>query len=195
MMYAAGLTAREISEHCKRGVATIHAHFQSREKYEPGTRERHEAALAARGPDRPSTRWRSRLAEVKQFVADYGKLPKSNGDKTEASLHGWLLEQRRSYRRQQMSYPKIVLLEELTGWNCDSHQESLDRQWEDKLAQLETYVNQHGQMPRYRTFASEDERALGVWLHKQHQRRAEGKIAGWRHVALDEAVPGWRSRA
>lgn len=40
-----------------------------------------------------------------------------------------------------MSYPKIVLLEELTGWNCDSHQESLDRQWEDKLAQLETYVN------------------------------------------------------
>lgn len=151
--------------------------------------------FAGRGPDRPSTRWRSRLAEVKQFVADYGKLPESNGDKTEASLHGWLLEQRRSYRRQQMSYPKIVLLEELTGWNCDSHQESLDRQWEDKLAQLETYVNQHGGMPRYRTFASEDERALGVWLHKQHQRRAEEKIAGWRHVALDGAVLGWRSRA
>lgn len=195
MMYAVGLTVREISEHCKRDVATIHAHFQAREKYEPGTRERHEAALAARGPDRPSARWRSRLAEAKQFVAERDRMPESGGGEAEASLHGWLLEQRRSYRRRQMSYPKIVLLEELAGWNRDSRQEILDQQWEGKLSNLETFVNQYGSMPRYKTFASEDERVLGVWLHKQHQLRAEGRITQWRHVALDEAAPGWRSQA
>lgn len=54
MMYAAGLTAREIADRCHQNVATIHAHFQSRERYEPGTRATHEAALAARGADRPT---------------------------------------------------------------------------------------------------------------------------------------------
>lgn len=195
MMYAAGLTVREISEQCHRGVATIHAHFQARERYEPGTRARHEAALAARELDLPTPQWRARLDEAVEFLADNGRLPKASGSEAEISLHGWVARQRRSYWRGQMSRAKVFLLERLGGWKIDSHQESLDRQWEDKLAQLETYVNQHGQMPRYRTFASEDERSLGVWLHKQHQRRAEGKIAGWRHVALDEAVPGWRSRA
>lgn len=48
MMYAAGLTVREIADRCHQNVATIHAHFQSRERYEPGTRAKHEAALEAR---------------------------------------------------------------------------------------------------------------------------------------------------
>lgn len=57
-------TVREIADHCHLGVATVHAHFQVRKKYEPGTRERHEVALASRDPDRPTVRWRKRLSEA-----------------------------------------------------------------------------------------------------------------------------------
>lgn len=55
-MHLAGLTAREIADLCHRGAATVHYHLQRREHYEPGFRSKHEAALAARGKNRPSTR-------------------------------------------------------------------------------------------------------------------------------------------
>lgn len=49
MMYAAGLTVREIADRCHQNCSTIHLHFRVREKYEPGFHARHEAALKARG--------------------------------------------------------------------------------------------------------------------------------------------------
>jgi len=59
-MHLAGLTAREIADLCHRGAATVHYHLQRREHYEPGFRGKHEAALAVRGKNRPSTIWRRR---------------------------------------------------------------------------------------------------------------------------------------
>ena len=110
-MYAAGLTAREIADRCRQNVATIHAHFQSRERYEPGTRATHEAALAARGVDRPTVSWRKLLVEVLEFQKSHGRLPSYDGDDTERRLHRWVLKQRRAYRNNSMSIPKTVLLE------------------------------------------------------------------------------------
>lgn len=56
MMYAAGLTVREIADHCHCNVATIHLHLQVREKYTPGLHTTHAAALARRDPDPPLQR-------------------------------------------------------------------------------------------------------------------------------------------
>lgn len=126
MMYAAGLTAREIADRSHQNVATIHAHFQSRERYEPGTRATHEAALAAKGMDRPSAKWRRILADVLEFQKTHGRLPHYGGDETEQRLHRWVCRQRRAYRSKTISTPKIVLLEDLTGWNTDARQQALD---------------------------------------------------------------------
>lgn len=194
MMYAVGLTVREIADRCHQNVATIHAHFQSRERYEPGTRATHEAALAARGVDRPTISWRKLLAEVLEFQKTHGRLPSHDGDNTERRLHRWVLKQRRAHRNKSMSTPKIVLLEDLTGWNIDAHQQELDETWRARLTSLIDFTAANHQIPRYKNHSTEAERVLGVWLHIQHQKRAEGTMIPWRLEMMDAAFPHWQSR-
>lgn len=194
MMYAVGLTVREIADRCHQNVATIHAHFQSRERYEPGTRATHEAALAARGVDRPTISWRKLLAEVLEFQKTHGRLPSHDGDNTERRLHRWVLKQRRAHRNKSMSTPKIVLLEDLTGWNIDAHQQELDETWRARLTSLINFTAANHQIPRYKNHSTEAERVLGVWLHIQHQKRAEGTMIPWRLEMMDAAFPHWQSR-
>lgn len=194
MMYAAGLTAREIADRCHQNVATIHVHFQARERYAPGTRAKHEDALAARGADRPTIRWRKKLAQVLDFQKIHSRLPHYDGDEAERQLHRWVLEQRRAYRNKSMSTPKIVLLEELCGWNIDVRQQELDEAWRSRLTSLIEFAATYHRTPRYQSYSSEAERVLGVWLHVQHQKRAEGTMMPWRLEMMDDAFNNWQSR-
>lgn len=194
MMYAVGLTVREISDLCHWQCATIHAHFQSRERYKPGTRAKHEAALAARGMDRPTAQWRTNLNEVLEFQKTYSRLPRHHGDDTERRLHRWILKQRRAYRNKSMSIPKTVLLEDLTGWNIDAHQQELDETWRARLTSLIEFAAANHRIPRYKNYSTEAERVLGVWLHVQHQKRAEGALVPWRLEMMDGAFLHWQSR-
>jgi len=172
MMYKAGLTVREIADRCHQNVATVHLHLQVREKYQPGLRAAHESALNDRDPDRPSTKWRKCLEEVIHFQLDHGRLPRNEGG----------------------SQAKEVLLDSLTNWSIDTHQQELDDRWRQKLLDLEDFVYEFGTMPRYKNFSTEREHTLGVWLHNQHQRRAEQKLDEWRLEAINVAIPGWTSR-
>ena len=112
MMYAAGLTVREIADRCHQKRNTVHLHLQVRERHEPGTRARHETALAARDPDRPTTGWRRRLKEAHDFLSAHGMLPRNDADtQIERSLHTWIARQRRAYHRGELSPPKNSSLE------------------------------------------------------------------------------------
>jgi len=194
MMYAAGLTVREIADRCQANVATIHLHLRVREKYAPGLHNTHAAALANRDPDRPSTRWRQRFTEVLAFQETHYRLPSSTAEGVEFSLAQWVALQRNAYRKGGMSTAKIVLLDQLEGWAVDVPQQRRDEHWKGMLEAVRAFVATTGQMPRYKTYASEHEHRLGVWLHRQHQARTENTLPSWRLAALNEAVPGWRSR-
>lgn len=165
-----------------------------REKYEPGTRATHEAALATRGVDRPTISWRKFLAEVLEFQNIHGQLLQHDGDDTERRLHRWVLAQGGAYRNGEMSAPKIILLEGLIGWSIDTHQQELDEAWRAKFTSLIEFTATHKRTPRYQNHSSETERVLGVWLHVQHQKRAEGTLLKWRFKMMDDAVPHWQSR-
>lgn len=195
MMYAAGLTVREIADRCHANAATIHLHLRVREKYAPGLHATHAAALTDRDPDRPSTRWRQRLTEVLAFQKTHHRLPNSTAEGIERLLAQWVALQRNAYRRGSMSAAKIVLLDQLDGWKVDTSQQRRDEHWEAMLDAVRKFVAAIGQMPRYKTYDSEHEHRLGVWLHHQHQARTENTLPAWRLDALDEAVPGWRSRS
>lgn len=193
-MYAAGLTVREISDHCHAVRSTVQRHLQFRERYEPGTQARHETALASRTPGRPSTNWRKRLKEVEAFQAEHGRLPSQTGDVTEVSLNGWVSRQRADYLGGRMSAPKIILLGTLTGWNIDPFKRDLENHWQERLGQLVAYTAETGSYPRWKNYASEHEHAIGIWLHGQRQARTERRLIPHRRQALDAAVPGWTSR-
>lgn len=193
-MYATGLTVREIADRCHANVATVHLHLRVREKHAPGLNAAHAGALAERDPDRPSTRWRQRLADVLAFQDTHHRLPNSTAEGGEFSLAQWVALQRNAYRRGGMSAAKIVLLEQLDVWKVDVSQQRREEHWRNMLEAVSAYVASTGQLPRYKTYASEDEHRLGVWLHHQHQARAENTLLSWRLAALNEAVPGWSSR-
>lgn len=196
-MYAAGLTVREIAEHCHRRDNTVRLHLQIRERHQPGLRAQHQTSLADRGPDRPTTGWRRRLTEAQSFHIERGRLPSYDGEPDERSLHAWIAAQRRANNHGTLPIPKIVLMESLPGWNASPRQQQRRRQlnerWCLRLSQLQDYVAATGQIPRWKRHSSEHERILGVWLHTQTQARSEGSLPQWRLCALDTALPGWHS--
>jgi len=195
MMYTAGLTVKEIADRCHQNPATVGLHLRVREKYSPGFRAKHDAALAARDPDRPKTQWRRRLTEALAFQEAHQRLPRSDGDETESSLARWIADQRSAYAKGQMSVAKIILLDPLTDWHLNTHQRDLDEKWRSQLSALKDFVDSTGRLPRYRKYETEHERILGVWLHNQHQRRSENTLQPWRLTALNDALPSWHSYA
>ncbi len=194
MMFTAGLTAREIADRCKQNIATVHLHLKNREKYEPDFFAKHTAALEARGPHRITTQWRKRVREAQDFHAEYGRLPRSTGEPAEHSLAEWLAEQRRLFERNELPQAKVVLLEPLPDWSINARTKERDMRWRNKLALLVDFVATEQRMPRYRTYATEEEHTLGIWLHNQHQRRSENRIELWKLEALNDVKPKWARR-
>lgn len=195
MMFTAGLTAREIADRCKQNIATVHLHLKNREKYDHNFFAKHTAALEDRGPHRITTQWRRRVKEAQEFHAAHGRLPRSTGKPAERSLAEWIGEQRRLFEREELPQAKIVLLEPLPDWHINARTREHEMRWRNKLALFVDFVAAEQRMPRYRTYATEEEHVLGVWLHNQHQRRTENQLELWKLEALQEVAPDWRSRA
>ena len=190
-MYVAGLTVREIADRCHKNIATIHRHVRVREKYEPGFTAKHEAALKARGTNRPSTIWRRRAREALDFQSINGRLPRSDGDPKERSLYFWLAEQRLQFEHGVLPSTKVYLLRDLKGWDINKNKALLDEKWHARLNALIKFVAEHSRLPQYRSYSTENERQLGVWLHNQRQRRSRGRLPQSRIEELDSAVQNW----
>ncbi|WP_141361803.1 helicase associated domain-containing protein [Glutamicibacter uratoxydans] len=193
MMYRAGLTIREIAEHCHANVATVSLHLKVRDKYEPNLKDESQAALSKRHPDRPTTRWRQTCKQVIEFYAANQRLPERSSTAYENSMHEWLLRQRRSFERNQMSPGKIHLLEDLPGWRINQEKDNNERLWHSNLLSVVKFVNENNRFPKYHNYTSVKEKHLGIWLHNQHQKRSSNKLTNARLAALEECLPGWRS--
>lgn len=193
-MYASGMTVREIADVTGRARSTVHRHLQIRERSCAGLRAVHYAARTARGPDWPSTRWQHRYKEVQDFFRANGRLPAVEGDEVEHDLATWLRSQRTLHRHGALPAIIVTLMDMIPGWDTTPPRTALDDHWRDRLCELVVFVAETGQMPRYKKFSREHEHVLGVWLHTQHQARAEGRLLAWRLEALNASFSGWRSR-
>lgn len=192
-MYMSGMTVREISDFTGRPLSTVQRHLQVREFYDSGIRAVHEAANSARDPGWPTTHWQRRYKATQIFLATNGRLPTASDDEEEASLARWVSHQRALHLRGELPDIQITLMDMLPGWTFRKPLANRDDHWRERLARLQAFVAETGAMPRYKRYDSEHEHGLGVWLHTQHQGRAEGRLRQWRLEALNEALPGWHS--
>lgn len=92
-----------------------------------------------------------------------------------------------------MPSSKVVLLEDLAGWNIRTRQLELDARWREKLSALIEFIASTESVTRYKNYSTEQERVIGVWLHKQHQRRSLNRLVQWRLEMLNVALPRCRS--
>lgn len=187
-MYLSGMTVQEIADFTGRARSTVHRHLQVREKYDGGLRAAHMAAREARGPGWPSVRWQRAYKAVHDFRATHDRLP------NDGALAVWLGTQRSLHNRGLLPAVKVTLMSMIPGWDTPPHTILLDDRWRARCAELEAFVAKHGHWPHYKRHTTEHEHTLGVWLHTQHQARAEGRLTPWRQVELDAAAPGWRSQ-
>lgn len=193
MMYAAGLSAGEISRAVRAPRSTMQQHMVMREIYEPGTRGRHLAAVAARARPLASLHWLGRLEEAREFVAEHGRFPTAT-DTAARPLAAWLQAQRKARTAGGLTAEKLGALDSLGPWKTMAGQAAKDAHWRDRLHDLQIGVATHGRCPRYRRHTDEAEHTLGVWLHIQTQHRANETLPPWRLTALDTAFPhGWHS--
>lgn len=190
-LYAAGWTAREITDITGAPGSTVRRHLQVRREYDGGLLAAHEAARAAAGPQWPTATWRARYAEVQAFVRTHGRFPASTGD--EKPLAAWLAAQRAAHKTGTLPTAHTAALNAIPGWDVSPARAAADQRWQERLAQLHDYVAEHGHWPRWRHHETEHERILGVWLHTQHQWRTENRLLPWRLEALDTTVPGWHA--
>lgn len=193
-MYKSGMTVREISDFTGRPLSTVHRHLQVREIYDDEIRPIHDAANTARGPGWPTTHWQRRYKATQIFLAANGRLPTaSQYEAEEASLARWVAHQRALHIRGELPDIQITLMDMLPGWTYREPSANRDEHWRERLADLQLFVAETVTFPRYKRYDNEHEHSLGVWLHTQHQARAERRLKQWRLEALNQTLPDWHS--
>lgn len=107
------------------------------------------------------------------------------------NLGAWMAYQRTSYRNGTLQAYKCDKLEALgVVWENTSvgkHQE----QWESMLARLVEYRDRVGDCFVPQNYKTEDDKALGLWLHRQRKNIDKGELPLSRQECLEEVGVVW----
>lgn len=161
-------------------------------KAEPGLRDEHKAALLA--VTRQTSAGLQNLADAITFHKAEGRLPTTGGRTArERALGVWLHRRRQDAAAGTLSPTYREGLDTIPGWEVPSSQKSDNKaRWAHRLAELLEYKAAGNDWPRHKNPSSEQERAVGVWLHVQRISHCEGTMTPEREAQLNNAVPGWR---
>ena len=130
------------------------------------------------------------LKEAAAFVATVGRLPQCTGkDPDSDRLAYWVAAQRRNESLGMLSFERAQRLDiTLPGWRKVEPSHELEQQWQASLAGLVARVKELGRLP-----TGTEPSVKWIYLQRKHLR--EGKLHEGREGALNEAVPGWKSRS
>ncbi|WP_236966746.1 helicase associated domain-containing protein [Marisediminicola antarctica] len=129
--------------------------------------------------DRLEQRWLATYGQIRSFRATKGKLPLEAGVGSEATLGGWLRNQRRRHKRGRMPAWQADLLQRIPGFVW----EPAVGAWWVKLELLRAFLEREGRVPRYRSVDA-GERELAAWVHKQRHHFRQGRLRPDRAAAL-----------
>ena len=144
--------------------------------------------------EQPEIIWQQKYNLAKIYYEHYGhcEIPRNfktkdgiNYDETGFDLGVWLVTQRRSYKKDQMNFEKIRLLESINV--------RLEvRDWQQNYSLVKTYYEQYGHCEIPRNFKTKDGInynetgfALGTWLKNQRTAYKKGKLNFERRCLLE----------
>lgn len=134
-----------------------------------------------------------KVAEYRLWLEHHGREPREHGEsRHERELYGWLSRQRAVDRDGTLEPASAVALDGICRWRRPALGQLKADHFDTRLGQFRRYVAAAGRLPTRRPGASEDERALAVWL----QGLRAGDRAIWltpdREAALTTVHPRWR---
>lgn len=125
--------------------------------------------------------WYDRLGEVCAMAEALGRPPRTN-DKAlkHRTAAAWLSAHR---SRPENDWRVIALSENLPEWD-----QSLDKLWDDRLAEVVAFVDANGRLPNQHD-KSRRAKTLGLWISTQ---RKVPRLSEYRLGRLNHYLPGWR---
>ena len=144
---------------------------------------------------RPNTReldrqvtYHAHVKDLATFIAEHGRFPcNSATEHDELQLGGWISAQRMSQSHGKLSAERSELLDRtVPGWQNRTLLSLREQQWQNSLAELKAITSELGRLPHTRT-------PSGLWMHGQRRTLRKGALSKDHELALDAAVPSWRS--
>ena len=133
-------------------------------------------------------RWDVSYEKVELIATQLGSIAAfQESDKESQFLKAWINTQRWTYSQGELSPDRVVLLELIPGWSWekrDIHKQS----WDESVAYLKKYVEQHGEIPRRSTLISGFK--LGEWIKGRRTDYNAGRLSPERTAEL-ESINGW----
>ncbi|OMH32555.1 hypothetical protein [Tersicoccus sp. Bi-70] len=195
LMWMRGLEPREIARLCGVNSWRVDQAIAVRVRRDPtmpGRRlKRHLQPAPATLAQRQE--FKQKLAEYRDWLQRHGREPREHGEnRHERALYGWLSRQRAADRDATLELANAAALDAIGRWRRPALGHLKADHFDTRLEQFRRYVAAAGRLPTRRPGASEDERALAVWL----QGLRAGDRAIWltpeREAALTTVHPGWR---
>lgn len=141
-----------------------------------------------------SPAWRRRIAELTAFVAEHGRMPRQKGgDDAETSIGRWLHAQRGKVAKGILRPQERAALDAVGPWDSRLREIREEARFPARLQAVIDFKARYRRLPSYRNWVSEDESAMGVWLHTLRQAAAGGRLSLMMKTALDRSLPGWDS--
>lgn len=200
LMYARGLTIRQIATLCRVDYEKVRLHIRSQERRDPTLPGRrlilHDQPAPA--PPQPAAPyrvpWEDKFAQLRTFVRRRRRFPQQlSPNPEEKSLHRWLRHQRTRYTQGRMSEDQSRQLDTLGPWQGTMLGDR-ETHWRTVHTQLLAFIQDTGRMPhRENEDATALEATLDVWIQTQRAKARTGKLTPTRRHTLDQTVPGWNN--
>jgi hypothetical protein len=187
-MYRQGIPSPKIAAGAGAAESTVRYHLHLAAQADPGLWDEHKAAVGA--VTRNSAAGQRNLTDVVAFYEAEGRLPTTGGKTArERALGVWLHRRRNDAAAGTLSPAYRETLDVIPGWDVASTRKADDQaRWGRRLAELLEYRAAGNDWPRHKKPESEQERALGVWVHVQRISRREGTLTPDRDEQLDTVV-------
>ena len=129
--------------------------------------------------------WRSNYNKIVTWINVNNQFPNCmSSNKNEKILGSWIMSQRSRRKQKKLSKERIVMLENINGWNW--HKNEL---WCNKYQEFINFTKKHNKFP---SSGSKDKvtKKMGKWRDHQKRRYKLGKLEQERIVLL-EKINGW----
>ena len=137
--------------------------------------------------------WEDGFAELTAFYEETGSATPGKSAVTRSGyrLGQWVQDQRKKYRRHQLSAERSSRLQGLPGWSWEAP--SNDDIWDGYFEALRRFADVNGHARPTATYVTDQGIRLGAWVYKQRNLYQHGgmRTAHPHRVARLEALPGW----
>ena len=193
-MYRQGLTTTQIAATAGAAQNTVRYHVAIAAAVEPSIRDEHRTAARPARTTRITPAGLQNLHDTLALYKAEGRLPSSKSAAArERALATWLVNRRKDHDRGTLSPVYGDGLQKIPRWEKRTRKDNDEKRWTQRLNELTTYMAAGNDWPRHKKTDTEEERALGMWLHIQRMKHHRHELDQDKETQLNTLLPDWRN--